>query len=351
VPGSYLTVDAVGKRFGATVALDSVTLGLAEGERLALLGPSGCGKTTLLRVVCGLEAPDTGSVAVAGETLVGPGVFVPPERRRVGMVFQDWALFPHRTVTRNVAYGLTRDEVASGRVEETLELVGLGGLGDRFPHQLSGGQAQRVAVARALAPRPRLLLFDEPFSNLDAELRLRVRADVAELMRRVGMTSVFVTHDREEAFVLGDRVAVMRDGALIQAGTPLEVYEEPATAWVAGFLGDVNLLEGHAAGSVATTAIGELELAHQTWGPCVVAVRPEHLVLDAGWDATVASIEFYGHDTSYALTLGGTRLLARVMAGPRFAPGDQVAVSYTGPSVVAYTDAHARSEPAPVAAG
>ena len=150
----------------------------------------------------------------------------------MGLVFQDWALFPHLTAARNVAYGLTRGEVSAGRVEATLEMVGLGHLADRYPHQLSGGQAQRVALARALAPRPRVLLFDEPFSNLDTELRVKVRSDVAGLMREVGMTSIFVTHDQEEAFVLGDRVAVMRQGRVVQVGSPSEVYETPATPWV-----------------------------------------------------------------------------------------------------------------------
>ena len=337
----YLTVEGLTKSFGETVALDDVSLGVAEGERIALLGPSGCGKTTLLRVVSGLETPDRGRIAIWGETLVGPGVFMPAETRRVGLVFQDWALFPHLTVARNVAYGLTREEVSAGRVEATLEMVDLGHLTDRYPHQLSAGQAQRVALARALAPRPRVLLFDEPFSNLDTELRVKVRSDVAGLMREVGMTSIFVTHDQEEAFVLGDRVAVMRQGRIVQVGSPSEIYETPATPWVAGFVGEANLIEGVGSGSVVSTALGDLGLAVDRWGQCRVVVRPEHLTVTAGDDGLVFGVEFYGHDTSYQVSIEDRRLLVREMATPRFVPGDRVSVAYSGPDVTAFAPSEA----------
>jgi len=332
----YLTVEGVSRSFGDSVALDEVSLEVAEGERIALLGPSGCGKTTLLRVLSGLETPDRGRIAIRGEILVGPGVFMPAETRRVGLVFQDWALFPHLTVARNVAYGLTRAEVAAGRVEATLEMVGLEHLADRYPHQLSGGQAQRVALARALAPRPRILLFDEPFSNLDTELRIKVRSDVAGLMREVGMTSIFVTHDQEEAFVLGDRVAVMCQGRIVQVGSPKDLYETPATPWVAGFVGKANLVEGVGSGSVVSTALGGLGLAVERWGDCRVVVRPEHLTVTAGDDGLILGVEFYGHDTSYQVSFGGRRLLVREMATPRFVPGDRVSLTYSGPDVTAF---------------
>jgi len=344
----FVDIAHVTKRFGDTLALDDVSLQVREGERVALLGPSGCGKTTLLRVLAGLESPDRGRVAIDGETLVGDGVSIPAERRRVGMVFQDWALFPHLTVAKNVAYGLTRDEVAAGRVTESLAMVGLENLADRHPHELSGGQAQRVALARSLAPRPRVLLFDEPFSNLDTELRARVRADVADLMRAVGMTSIFVTHDQEESFVLGDRVAVMREGAIAQVGTPAELYETPASPWVARFVGDANLVDGTGLGADVETAIGTIPTATPIQGECQVLVRPEHLRLAGGDDATIEDVEFYGHDTSYSVSLGGRRLLVRELTTPRFAVGDRVSLRHDGPDAVAFPGEGAVEAPAAV---
>ena len=209
-------VRGVHKSFGTTAVLRDVDLDVPSGSVVALLGPSGCGKTTLLRIIAGLEAPDAGEVRVGGRLLTGPATSVPPEHRRVGMVFQDWGLFPHLTVAQNVGYGLPRGERRGARVDEALELVGLVGLGHRSPTTLSGGQQQRVALARALAPRPSVLLLDEPFSNLDAALRVQVRGEVHRLLRELGVTTVFVTHDQEEAFVLGDEVAVMSEGRVVQ---------------------------------------------------------------------------------------------------------------------------------------
>ena len=332
----YLQAIDIAKRFNGTAALAGVDLAVERGESLALLGPSGCGKTTLLRVLAGLEVPDRGDITLEDTTLTGPAHFVPPEQRRIGMVFQDWALFPHMTVARNVAFGLGKAGIDRSRVSETLDLVGLSHLADRYPDELSGGQAQRVAVARALAPRPRVLLFDEPFSNLDTDLRTRIRADVAALMREVGMTSIFVTHDQEESFVVGDRVAVMREGRIVQVGRPAEVYQYPASAWVAAFVGEANLLTGVATNGHASTAVGEVPLAGPVKGPCRVVIRPEHLTVGRGNQGVVSSVEFYGHDTSYELALNGTRLLARVIAAPDFAPGDRVSVSYNGPGVAAF---------------
>ncbi|HHC07613.1 MAG TPA: ABC transporter ATP-binding protein [Actinobacteria bacterium] len=305
-----------------------------RGEVLALLGPSGCGKTTLLRVVAGLEAPEDGRLVVDGELLVGPGTFVPPERRRIGMVFQDWALFPHLTVAKNVAFGLERGE--SERVAAALEMVGLAGLADRYPDELSGGQRQRVALARALAPRPRVVLFDEPFSNLDAALRARVRAEVVALVREVGTTAIFVTHDQEEAFALGDRVAVMREGRILQVGTPTELYRRPVSPWVATFVGEANLLPGAARGEVVETLVGPLPLADPLEGSCRVVVRPEHLEIGNGYLGLVTGVEFYGHDTSYRVAVGDATVSVRSIAAPRFGIGDRVALTYVGPPVVAY---------------
>jgi iron(III) transport system ATP-binding protein len=336
-----LSVRGVTKRFGEHVVLDAVDLDVGAGSVVALLGPSGCGKTTLLRTIAGLELPGAGVVEMGGRVLTGPGTVVPPERRRVGMVFQDWALFPHMSVSRNVGYGLTREERAAGRVDEALALVDLEGLGDRLPTTLSGGQQQRVALARALAPRPAALLLDEPFSNLDTVLRVQVRAEVHELLRSVGITTVFVTHDQEEAFLLGDEVAVMLGGRIVQKATPAELYAAPATRAVAEFVGDANLLAADAAGTVARTAIGPVPLATPVDGTTHVLVRPECVRLreaDGRSDGVVELVEYYGHDAVYAVRLdGGARLRARAVR-PEFSRGDRVQLAYTGPPTIAYDD-------------
>ncbi len=318
------------------LAVDDVTLSVERGETLVLLGPSGCGKTTLLRVLAGLETPDSGTIILDGKTLTSSAEFVPAERRRIGMVFQDWALFPHLTVAENVAFGLDKDQIAQGRVAETLEMVGLERLGDRYLDALSGGQKQRVALARALAPRPRVLLFDEPFSNLDTTLRAQVRSDIASLMKEVGMTSIFVTHDQEEAFVLGDRIGVMKEGRVIQVDTPTGIYQYPASPWVATFVGEANLIEGEASEGMVLTAVGAIALANEMEGPCRVVLRPEYLMIGNGYDGLVTAVEYYGHDTTYEVTLDGDKLLVRGLAAPRFRPGDRVSVTYSGPRVVAF---------------
>lgn len=333
-----LTLDSVSKRFGACQAVCDATLSLATGRQLVLLGPSGCGKTTLLRMIAGLEDVDSGVIQIGGEVVARPGLSVPPEKRRVGMVFQDWALFPHLTVAKNVSFGLSRNEVAAGRVTEALQLVHMAHLADRRPHELSAGQAQRVALARAIAPQPRLLLFDEPFSSLDAELRVELRSEVAALMRDVGMTAVFVTHDQEEAFVLGDSVAVMNEGCVVQFGTPAEIYAQPADPWVAGFVGDANLLPATASGPRADTPVGEVSLRESATGPVRVLARPEHITLSAGSEAagTVEAVEFYGHDTAYRVRVGTDLVTVRAPAAPAFSVGQGVALTYTGPAAVTF---------------
>ncbi|NNL70647.1 MAG: ABC transporter ATP-binding protein [Acidimicrobiia bacterium] len=335
----YLHATSLTKAYPGGRAVDDASFAVEEGRILALLGPSGCGKTTLLRLVAGLATADRGRITLAGEVLTGAGVHVPAERRRVGMVFQDWALFPHLTVIDNVGYGLGFGESASRRAREALDMVGLADLAGRYPQELSGGQAQRVAVARALAPRPRVLLLDEPFSNLDTEMRVALRAEVAALMREVGMTAVFVTHDQEEAFVVGDEVAVMRDGRIIQQGTPTEVYEQPVSPWLAGFVGEANLVAAEANGDTATTVFGEIRLHRAARGSCRVAVRPEHLLIGNGDDGTVTGVEFYGHDTSYAVELASGPVLVRAMAAPRFRIGDRISLTYSGPAAMPFAPA------------
>ncbi|MGF1646552.1 MAG: ABC transporter ATP-binding protein [Kineosporiaceae bacterium] len=341
---AFLRVRGVTRRFGAVTAVDSVDLDVAAGETVVLLGPSGCGKTTLLRIVAGLETPEAGSVTVDGEVLTGAGRPVPPERRRIGMVFQDAALFGHLTVAGNVRYGLTRAEVRAGRDVEALEMVDLAPLAARRPHELSGGQAQRVALARALAPRPRILLFDEPFTGLDATLRRRVRQEVVDLLAHVGVTSVVVTHDQEEAFVLGDRIAVMHEGRVRQVGTPAELYTRPADPWVAGFVGEANLLPAEPDGTGARTPLGPVPL-HRP-GPRVarVLVRPEHVAVTPGGPGTVTGVDFHGHDCSYQVRLDGCVVRVRAMGAPTVGVGDAVGLAYAGPATIGYDAAVA--EPA-----
>ena len=319
--------------------LDGVSLDVPAGRTLALLGPSGCGKTTLLRSIAGLERPSEGTVSIAGELLSGPDRWVPAERRRIGMVFQDWALFPHLSVGKNVGYGLSKlDRVERDvAIEKSLALVGLGGMADRMPATLSGGQQQRVALARALAPKPRVLLLDEPFSNLDTNLRAEVRAEVHHLLLDLGITAIFVTHDQEEAFVLGDRVAVMHAGRIEQIGTPHNIYTAPSSRWVAQFVGEASLLRGSATGRTARTPLGEIKLETELTGVVDVLIRPEQLVVTAdGRDATVELVEFYGHDAMVYLDLGGQTVRARTEPNVRFRRGDQVSLTYTGDAAVSF---------------
>jgi iron(III) transport system ATP-binding protein len=307
------------------------------GKVVALLGPSGCGKTTLLRCIAGLERPDAGEVRLAGRLLCGPGEHVPPERRRIGMVFQDGALFPHLSVAGNVAYGLRREERQGGRVEEALALVDLAGFGQRAPASLSGGQQQRVALARALVTRPTALLLDEPFSNLDTLLRVQIRAEVQRLLADLGVTAVFVTHDQEEAFVVGDEVAVMLGGRIVQQATPAELYRAPASRAVAAFLGDANLLPGVAASGLADTPLGRVPLRGDLHGDVEVLLRPEQLRVVAGSRATVDAVEYYGHDAVYLTRLpGGAAVRVRVLDAPEFRPGDRVDLDYVGGPTVGY---------------
>jgi iron(III) transport system ATP-binding protein len=338
-----LAVEGLVKAFGAAPVLDRVGLRAPAGRVVALLGPSGCGKTTLLRCIAGLERPDAGEVRLDGRPLSAPGTFVPPERRRIGMVFQDGALFPHLSVAGNVGYGLSRSERRGSRIEEALALVDLAGFGERMPASLSGGQAQRVALARALVTRPSVLLLDEPFSNLDTILRVQIRAEVQRLLADLGVTAVFVTHDQEEAFVVGDEVAVMLAGTVAQQAAPAELYRAPASRAVAGFLGDANLLPGTAEAGLADTPIGRVPLrAALLRGEVDVLLRPEQLRVSAGRAATIDSVQYFGHDAVYLTRLpGGAALRVRVLDAPEFRPGDTVDLRYVGGATVGYPRASA----------
>ncbi len=275
-----VTVRGLRRVFGDVVAVDDIDLDVLPGEMLTVLGPSGCGKTTVLRLIAGLDRPDIGSIEIGGRRVAGSGASVPPERRRVGMVFQDVALFPHLSVRDNIGYGLRHDPDREVRIGELLELIDLPDAGHRMPHHLSGGMQQRVALARALAPRPDVVLLDEPFSSLDAALRTQLRGDVREILRAAGTAAVFVTHDQDEALTLGDRMAVMVRGRVEQVAPPEVVYGEPATPFVATFVGTTNLVHGEAQDGIAVTRFGAVRLVGRGSGIAtkgLVVLRPEHL--------------------------------------------------------------------------
>ena len=321
---------------GARV-VDDVSISVPAGTVTALLGPSGCGKTTLLRLIAGLERPDAGAIREGATTLSTPDRVTPPEKRRIGMVFQEGALFPHLSVAGNVAFGLPRGPEREQAVEEALALVGLAGMGKRSPSSLSGGQRQRVALARALAPNPDILLLDEPFANLDPALRVELRTEVSALLRRLGVTTVFVTHDQEEAFVIGQQVIVMRDGRVLQSAPPSELYSRPADRWVATFVGEANVVPGRGGAEAAETIVGATPLSQAAPAACEVLLRPEHLALDAGGAWEIEQIEFYGHDTLYVVRgEGGEQLMARAGGAPRHGHGERVSVRYAGPPTVAF---------------
>ena len=328
-----LTKTFAGAEAGrAVVALDGVDLVVGSGDLVAVLGPSGCGKSTLLRVIAGFERPEAGTVAVGGRTVSGPGTFVAPERRRVGIVPQEQALFPHLSVAANVGYGLPRGDGRAARVEEMLDLAGLAGLGGRMPHELSGGQQQRVALARALAPAPSVVLLDEPFANLDAALRVTLRAEVRNILRASGATAILVTHDQEEALSLAGTVAVMRGGRVVQAGPPDEVYRRPADLWVAEFVGDANVVDGVAAGpGKVSCALGVLACSQgPDEGPVRVVVRPEQVRLGVGAGAVVADRQYFGHDALVRVVLAdGTPVVARTSTAEH-GRGAEVSVSCEG---------------------
>jgi iron(III) transport system ATP-binding protein len=319
-----IRVTGVDKRFGDVVALDGFEVIVAAGEILTVLGPSGCGKTTALRVIAGFEKPDSGTVEVGGVLMASSSTFTSPEKRRVGMVFQDYALFPHMNVQGNVAYGI--DE-RSGRVGDVLELVGLSGFENRYAHELSGGQQQRVALARALAPRPEVILLDEPFSNLDASLRQRVRRELKAILQEAKATALFVTHDQEEALSMSDKVAVMRAGRVMQVASPPDLYRRPVDSWVAGFLGDADFLDGVGLEGRVETSVGVF--GTDFTGPVRVMLRPENVGVrvDEQGRGVVSALEFFGHDQLVTVLLENG-VLIRSRRGPMgdLKPGDRVTV-------------------------
>jgi len=318
----------VRRAFDGVPAIAGVDLDAPAGALTAILGPSGCGKTTLLRTIAGFERPDRGRIDIAGRAVVDDAAFVPPERRAVGMVFQDYALFPHLDVAGNVAYGLGRRPDRS-RVAEVLETVGLAELAGRRPHELSGGQQQRVALARALAPRPAVILLDEPFSSVDGRLRAELRRELRTLLEGTGVTALLVTHDQDEALSLADHVVLLRAGTVVQAGPPEELYRRPASRWAAELLGPIDVLPGLAADDAVETPLGALPNPDRHRGAVDVLLRPEQVALDRderpdAHPATVVRREFYGHDQLVELELAdGVRVHHRGPGHEQWQPGDR----------------------------
>jgi putative spermidine/putrescine transport system ATP-binding protein len=329
--GAAVHLEGLRRTFGSVHALDNLDLSIQPGELICLLGPSGCGKTTALRILAGLEDADAGRVLVGGKDVTG----LPANRRDMGMVFQAYSLFPHLTAVRNVEFGLKlrgRRQPA-GRAQDMLDLVGIGNFADRYPHQLSGGQQQRVALARALAIEPQVLLLDEPLSALDAKVRVQLRDEIRRIQTSVGTTTLFVTHDQEEALAVADRVGVMKAGKLEQLAAPAEVYQRPASAFVADFVGLSNRLPGTVSGDTVAVLDTRLPLiAPATDGSAVTAlVRPEavSITADAEGNGTVLTSSFLGPTSRVTATVGEVPVFAQVASGElgSLTPGTRVRVA------------------------
>ena len=340
-----LNLDHVSHRFGDLLAVDDVTLSVDPGEIVCLVGPSGCGKSTLLRIAAGLEPLQQGRVAIGEVTLGDGATMVPPEQRNIGLVFQDYALFPHLSVRDNIAFGLRDMSGAErrARTERALERTGLMRWADTYPHELSGGQQQRVALARAIAPRPRVVLLDEPFSGLDAQLRHRVRDDASRILREAGVATLMVTHDSEEAMYIADRIAVMRDGGIRQVGPPDDIYLRPADAFVAAFFGDVNRFVGTVAGAGVDTALGRFATNGHVEGARVeVLVRPEALELgqNEGTAGLVENARFLGRTSLIDVSVGDSEPVSvRIRVAGRQLPekGARIFVRRAGDQVFIFT--------------
>lgn len=351
---SDLVVDGVSVTHGSTLAIDDVSLSIRSGELVAVLGPSGCGKTTLLLAIAGLLPVQAGTITIGDREISRAGRTVAPEKRGVGWVPQEASLFPHLSVGDNIGFAVPRRgaggaaaRARADRIAELAHLVGLDDYTGRAPNQLSGGQAQRVALARALAPRPDLLLLDEPFAALDTQLRTGLRREVAELLRDQGTTSLLVTHDQEEALTLADRVAVLHDGKLAQFGTPEQIYQQPASDWVASFVGDVVELPGQWRGGRVLCALGSVEASPVGFTPADgetvrLMLRPEWIVprpdllaqAAAGADARVASISYAGHDAMITADLiDGPSVLLRMAAVELPEVGDDVRLAVQRPGL------------------
>ncbi|MDZ7716233.1 MAG: ABC transporter ATP-binding protein [Balneolaceae bacterium] len=341
---NLLEVSNLTKSFNESeTVVDNVSFSMKEHEIFALLGPSGCGKTTCLRLIGGFERADKGEVRIDGKVFESPQEHVAPQKRDIGFVFQDYALFPHLSAIENVAFGLTDIPKYKRNVfaEEVLCRTGMGDYKDRSPNELSGGQQQRVALARAIAPKPKLILLDEPFSNLDAMLRETTRKEVRSILKKAGMSALLVTHDQEEALSFADRIAVMNNGKIEQIGTPEEVYYKPETKFVAQFLGRTNLFYAEATGGrEVATQLGPLSLNEDATGRVLCSIRPEHLTLErakpeeVSESGKVISREFKGHDITYHVLLKGKKYLVHTDNRVLFEPDDEVVIKALESAVI-----------------
>jgi iron(III) transport system ATP-binding protein len=299
-----ISLEDVAVHYGEIAAVNAFNLDVAEGTLVALVGPSGCGKTTVLRAIAGFEKPTRGTITIRGSVVTNANTMVAPEHRNVGMVFQDFALFPHISVAENVGYGVSGSDRVR-RVEEALALVGLSDHGDRFPHELSGGEQQRVALARALAPEPDVVLLDEPFSSLDAPQREKMRRELRKILKAARVTAILVTHDQAEALAIADVIAVMRDGHVRQVGIPDDVYAAPVSPWVAKFLGDAVLFDGTVSDGSVATVLGAVPTILPDGVAATVMIRPEWIMptATANGRGLVVDREFYGHDQRVEIEL------------------------------------------------
>jgi iron(III) transport system ATP-binding protein len=342
-----IRLERVTKRYGGgdIAAIQEISLVVGKAEIVALLGPSGCGKTTTLRLIAGFEAPDSGSIEIGGRIVASERISVPPERRGVGMVFQDYALFPHLTARQNVAFGLRNwdAERRRERIEEALDLVDLSELEARYPHELSGGQQQRVALARALAPSPQVVLLDEPFSNLDADMRAQMRQDVHRILHQAGTTAIFVTHDQEEAFMVADRVGVLNRGRLEQIDQPDVLYHTPASRFVARFVGSADFIPGVVRAEGIVTELGTFpnQQGLPSGRAVEVMIRPDdvELIADLAGDAVVVTRHFRGPDNLYCVRLPSGRTVHSSQASTRIVQrGARIAVKTDPTHVVCFCE-------------
>ena len=331
-----LTVDSISKQFQTTSVVKNVSFKVYPGEIFALLGASGCGKTTTLRLIAGFEKADSGIVTMYERVLEDKRVFVPPESREIGFVFQDYALFPDKTVMDNAAFGLSRKLKKNKRYEiavDILKRVGMEHLKSRMPHHLSGGEQQRVALARSLVTQPKMLLLDEPFSNLDAGLRQSTREEVRELLKTFNISVILVTHDQEEALSFAERIAVMNNGRIEQIGTPEDVYRQPKTVYVANFLGKTNIIETRIQNGLAETPIGKIRMDYPDTPKVILSIRPEHINinkvdtnLENKIQGCISACEFKGHDFTYQVEIDGKTYFVQTDYQRHFQIGDSVSL-------------------------